>query len=50
MKCLDTDLLVAILRGEREAQEKVLELDAGEVRNSTTAINSFEIFYGAYHS
>ena len=49
MKCLDTDLLVAILRGESYAQAIMSELDS-EVRNATTTINAFEIFYGASHS
>ena len=49
MKCLDTDLLVAILRGDAEAEEKMRQLDE-EGRNATTSINAFEIFYGAYKS
>ncbi|MHB1868496.1 MAG: type II toxin-antitoxin system VapC family toxin [Nitrososphaerales archaeon] len=48
MKCLDTDLLVAILRGENSAANTLSELD--EVRNATTTVNAFEIFYGANHS
>ena len=49
MKCLDTDLLVAILRGAGEAQESLRRLDQ-EGGNSTTSINAFEVFYGAYRS
>jgi tRNA(fMet)-specific endonuclease VapC len=49
LKCLDTDLLVAILRGESDAEKIGLELDS-EVRNATTTVNAFEIFYGANHS
>jgi len=49
MKCLDTDLLVAILRGNPEAEGKMRELDE-EGRQATTAVNTFEIFYGAYKS
>jgi len=49
MKCLDTDLLVAILRGENDARSGLAELDEG-TRNSTTTINAFELFYGANHS
>jgi predicted nucleic acid-binding protein len=49
VKCLDTDLLVAILRGDDEAKEKIRQLDE-EGRNATTSINAFEIFYGAYKS
>ena len=49
MKCLDTDLLVAILRGDVEAGEKMRQLDE-EGRNATTSINAFEVFYGAYKS
>ena len=49
MKCLDTDLLVAILRGAEDARGKMEELDR-EGRHNTTAINSFELFYGAHKS
>lgn len=49
MKCLDSDLLVAILRGKPDAKSKMDELDA-EGRNATTSINTFEILYGAHHS
>lgn len=49
MKCLDTDLLIAILRGREEAELKMNEIDR-EGRQGTTAINAFELFYGAYKS
>jgi predicted nucleic acid-binding protein len=49
MKCLDTDLLVAILRGKEDTFKKVAELDQGE-KGATTAINAFEIFFGANKS
>src|ERR1700756_2987994 len=49
MKCLDTDLLVAILRGEKDARHVVDELDTAG-RNCTTSVNAFELFYGANHS
>ena len=49
MKCLDTDFLVALLRGQPEARQKMRELDA-EGRHATTTVNCFELFYGAYMS
>jgi predicted nucleic acid-binding protein len=49
VKCLDTDFLVAILRGKETAERKMVELDR-EGRHNTTAINAFELFYGAYKS
>jgi predicted nucleic acid-binding protein len=49
MKCLDTDLLIAILRGKKEAYNKVTEIDEGG-KGATTAINVFEIFFGAHKS
>ena len=49
MKCLDTDFLVAILRGKENAERKMAEMDL-EGRQSTTAVNAFELFYGAYKS
>jgi tRNA(fMet)-specific endonuclease VapC len=49
VKCLDTDFLVAILRGRADAERKMSEMDR-EGRQTTTAINAFELFYGAYKS
>lgn len=49
MKCVDTNLLVAILRGKEDARKKMQELDR-EGRQATTTISSFELFYGAYKS
>ncbi len=49
LKCLDTDLLVAILRGKEEAKKKIAELDE-EDRGATTAVNAFELFFGANKS
>ena len=49
MKCLDTDLLIAALRGVQEARNKISELDR-EGRHATTSINAFELFYGAFRS
>ena len=49
MRCLDTDLLVAILRGKEEAWKKVAELDEEE-KGATTSINAFELFFGANKS
>jgi tRNA(fMet)-specific endonuclease VapC len=49
LKCLDTDFLVAILRGKQEAANAVAELDQ-EVRSATTAINAFELYFGANKS
>jgi tRNA(fMet)-specific endonuclease VapC len=49
MKCLDTDLLVAILRGKQEAQTIVEELDM-EGKAATTSVNAFEVYFGANKS
>ena len=49
MRCLDTDLLVSILRGKNEARKIVAELDE-EAKGATTSINAFEIFFGANKS
>ena len=49
MKCLDTDLLVAILRGKQEAITIVNELDT-DAKAATTTINAFEIYFGANKS
>jgi tRNA(fMet)-specific endonuclease VapC len=49
LKCLDTDLLVAILRGRKEAYASAQKLDQ-EGNAATTSINVFELFYGANKS
>jgi predicted nucleic acid-binding protein len=46
VKCLDTDFLIAILRGKETAERRMVELDR-EGRHGTMAINAFELFYGA---
>jgi tRNA(fMet)-specific endonuclease VapC len=49
VKCLDSDLLIAILRGNKEAYNKAAELDEA-AKEATTSINAFEIFFGAIKS
>ena len=45
--CLDTDILIAHLRGDERATRQIEELeDAGNLL-STTTINAFELYYGA---
>jgi tRNA(fMet)-specific endonuclease VapC len=49
MKCLDTDILIAILRGKKEACHTVTDLDQ-QAKEATTVINAFEVFFVAYKS
>ena len=49
MKCLDTDLLVGVLRNQEKAARKAEELDK-QGRQATTAVNAFELFYEASKS
>jgi tRNA(fMet)-specific endonuclease VapC len=49
MKCVDTDFMIGVLRRKGEAERKMRELDE-EGRQATTAVNAFELFYGAYKS
>ena len=49
MKCLDTDLLIAILRGKQDAYNIATQIEQ-ETKPATTSINVFEIYYGAYKS
>lgn len=49
MKCLDTDLLIAILRGKQDAYNIATQLEQ-ETKPATTSINAFEIYYGAHKS
>ena len=49
MACLDSDILVALLRGDDGAVEKISVLESsGPV--STTPVNATELFKGAYRS
>ena len=50
MVCLDTDFLVALLRGDKDARERGDEMDREDVKKATTPINAFELFLGAYLS
>ena len=49
MVCLDTDILVGLLRGDNKAIEKISELEKSEIL-STTPFNATELFKGAYRS
>jgi predicted nucleic acid-binding protein len=46
---VDTDFLVAVLRGDKSALPVIEELDRERVR-FTTAINAFELYAGAYYT
>jgi tRNA(fMet)-specific endonuclease VapC len=50
MVCLDTSFLVALIRRDHEAEEKLEEYIANEARLSTTPITACELFKGAYRS
>ncbi len=49
MKCLDSDILVAILRGDKDASALVDSLDE-EGGAATTVVNVYEIMFGARKS
>jgi len=49
MACLDTDIMVALLRGEEKAINKIAALEFIEPL-STTPLNATELFKGAYRS
>ncbi len=49
MKCLDSDFLIAVLRGDKDAVAEIVKLDE-EGEFSTTAINAYEILFGAKKS
>ena len=48
--CLDTDFLVALLRKHPEAVKKAEEYDSTGAEISTTSMNAFEIYLGAFRS
>jgi predicted nucleic acid-binding protein len=48
--CLDTDFLVALLRSHPEAVKRAEEYDSIRAEISTTSMNAFEIYLGAFRS
>ena len=50
MVCLDTSFIIALMRRDRGAEEKLEEYVARDMRLSTTPITACELFKGAYRS
>jgi tRNA(fMet)-specific endonuclease VapC len=50
MPVLDTSFIVDLLRGKKEALQKLAEMEAQEIPLSTTEINVLELYRGAYLS
>jgi predicted nucleic acid-binding protein len=48
--CLDTSVLIDNLRGKKQTVEFIRKLEDAGIPLSTTTINSFELYYGAYRS
>jgi predicted nucleic acid-binding protein len=48
--CLDTSILIHNLRGRKETVEFIRKLEDAGTPLSTTTVNSFELYYGAYRS
>lgn len=48
--CLDSDFLIAVMRGERDAVRRAKEFDAEKVQKATTPVNVFELYLGAHLS
>ena len=47
---IDTDLLIDLLRNEKEAVALVTQIEEKKNLLSTTTINAFELYYGAHKS
>lgn len=47
---IDTDILVDMLRGLEKAVKFIADLEQKGITLSTTVINAFELYYGAYKS
>ena len=47
---IDTDILIDFLRNRKESVEFVKELEKKKTILSSTAINAFELYYGAHKS
>ncbi len=48
--CIDTDVLIGVLRGREPAVGRVKELEKGGAILSTTSVNMFELYYGVLKS
>jgi len=47
---IDTDILIDLLRNKKEAVAFIETLEEKKIVLSTTVINAFELYYGAYKS
>lgn len=50
MPLLDTDILVAFLRGDQQARDKLAEFENKSMHIATSAIVAFELYQGALAS
>jgi len=48
--CLDTSVLIDNLRGKKQTVEFIERLEETGIALATTAVTSFELYYGAYRS
>lgn len=48
MVCLDTDFMVAYIRKDPAARDKLKELESSQEPLHTTVINAFELYKGAF--
>lgn len=48
--CVDTDVLIDNLRNNEKVVNYVADLESRNVMLSTTTVNAFELYYGAYKS
>lgn len=48
--CIDTDVLIDNLRDNEKVVDYIIDLEKKNVMLSTTTINAFELYYGAYKS
>lgn len=47
---IDTDILIDLLRGKKEADALILSLERKGFLLYTTAVNAYELYYGAHKS
>lgn len=50
MPVLDTDIIVGVFRNNRDAIEKIKEIELSSSDRATTTVSAFELFEGAYRS
>lgn len=48
--CLDSDVLIDILRGDKRAERVAERIKSGEIEGFVSAVSAFELYFGAFRA